>query len=235
MSTPDFVFPAHPPVTLPIDGSKQRFPVHRIYCVGRNYAEHAREMGFDPDRDPPFFFQKNPDALIEPGTGVEAIFPYPSASKDVHHEIELVAVLGKGGRDIPAGNALDCVFGYAVGLDMTRRDLQGLAKKNGRPWEVGKAFDHSAPCSAIVPAAKIGHVAAGAIWLDVNGVRKQTGDVADLIWKVPEIIAALSALWELKPGDVVFTGTPAGVGPVVRGDVMAGGVTGVATVRAIVA
>ncbi len=227
----DFVFPALPPVTLPIDGTAQRFPVHRIYCVGRNYAEHSREMGFDPDREPPFFFQKNPDALIEAGAGTEAVFPYPSASQNVHHEIELVVALGKGGCDIAAADALVHVYGYAVGLDMTRRDLQGVAKKTGRPWEVGKAFDHSAPCSAVVPVAKAGHVAAGEIWLDVNGVRRQTGDLSEMIWKLPEIIAELSRLWELKAGDVIFTGTPAGVGAVMRGDVVEGGVAGVGTVR----
>jgi fumarylpyruvate hydrolase len=227
----DLVFPAAPPVTLPIEGTTQRFPVHRIYCVGRNYAEHTLEMGFDPDRDPPFFFQKNPDALIECAAGSQALFPYPSLSKNVHHEIELVAVLKSGGRDIPAASALDHVFGYAVGLDMTRRDLQGEAKKLGRPWEVGKAFDHSAPCSAIVPVSQIGHVPKAKIWLDVNGVRKQGNDVAEMIWKLPEIIATLSTLWELKAGDVVYTGTPEGVGPVVRGDVMEGGVDGVGRIR----
>ena len=228
---PDLAFPAPPLVALPISGTAQRFPVHRIYCVGRNYAEHTREMGFDPDREPPFFFQKNPDALIDAGEGAEATFPYPPASTDVHHEIELVAALGQGGVDIPAERALEHVFGYAVGLDMTRRDLQGVAKKMGRPWEVGKAFDKSAPCSAIVPAAKAGHFSKGAIWLDVNGGRRQTGDLGEMIWKLPEIIAALSQLWELKAGDVIFTGTPAGVGAVERGDVMAGGVTGVGSVK----
>jgi fumarylpyruvate hydrolase len=231
MPTLDLAFPTAPLVTLPIEGTAQRAPVHRIYCVGRNYAEHAREMGFDPDREPPFFFQKNPDALIDCAAAAEAAFPYPSASKDVHHEIELVAVLGSGGRDIPVASALQRVFGYAVGLDMTRRDLQGVAKKMGRPWEVGKAFDHSAPCSAVAPVSRIGHVPKAKIWLDVNGVRRQTGEVADMIWKLPEIISTLSTLWELKAGDVVFTGTPEGVGPVVEGDVMEGGVEGVGTIK----
>ncbi len=231
MPDPDLIFPSLPPVTLPIEGTAQRVPVHRIYCVGRNYAEHTREMGFDPVREEPFFFQKNPDALIACAAGVEALFPYPSASSNVHHEIELVAVLGSGGRDIQVARALEHVFGYAVGLDMTRRDLQGVAKKMGRPWEVGKAFDHSAPCSAVMPVSRSGHVAKGAIWLDVNGVRRQGSDVAEMIWKLPEVIATLSTLWELKAGDVVFTGTPAGVGAVVKGDVMEGGVAGVGSLR----
>ena len=202
---------------IPLQGSREMFPVHRVYCVGRNYAAHAVEMGHDPNREPPFFFQKNPDNLELGGE-----FPYPPASNDVHHEIEMVVALKQGGRDIPLAKALDCVFGYGVGLDMTRRDLQGQAKDMGRPWEVGKAFESSAPCTPLVPAAAIGHPDAGAIWLDVNGARKQSGDLNQMIWKVPEMISHLSGLFTLRPGDVIFSGTPAGVGPVKRGDVLLG-------------
>ena len=223
-------FAPSPMVAWPIDGSGNLFPVHRIYCVGRNYADHAREMGHDPDREPPFFFQKNPDNLID----ANGQFPYPPQSKDVHYEMELVVALGKGGSDISVEFALDHVFGYAVGLDMTRRDLQGEAKKLGRPWEVGKAFEHSAPCSAIVPAAKTGHPSKGAVWLDVNGARKQTGDLSQLIWNVPETISYLSSLFDLKAGDLIYTGTPAGVGAIVKGDVMEGGVDGVGKFRIVV-
>ena len=214
---------APPSITaLPIRGSSALFPVRRIYCVGRNYAAHAVEMGHDPDREPPFFFQKNPDNLVLDGR-----FPYPPRSRDVHHEIELVVALKEGGSDIAAEHALDHVYGYAVGIDMTRRDLQGQAKDMGRPWEVGKAFERSAPCGELVPAHDIGHPTAGAVWLDVNGERRQEGDLAQLIWKVPEVIAELSRLFELAPGDLIMSGTPAGVGPVVKGDVMRGGVAGV--------
>lgn len=214
------IFAAHPPVTLPIEGSDQHFPVHRIYCVGRNYADHAREMGHDPDREPPFFFQKNPDNLVTENGD----FPYPPLSNDVHHEIELVVALKKGGKNISVTEANDHIYGYAVGLDMTRRDLQGEAKKLGRPWETGKAFEQSAPCSALVPAAQIGHPDSGAIWLKINGKTVQQGDINQLIWSVPETIAILSTLYELQAGDLIFTGTPAGVGPVQRGDVLEGGV-----------
>ncbi len=203
--------------TLPIRGLSALFPVHRIYCVGRNYAAHAVEMGHDPDKEPPFFFQKNPDNLITSGE-----FPYPPATGDVHHEIEMVVALAKGGSDIAIDAALGCVFGYAVGLDMTRRDLQAKAKDMGRPWEVGKAFEASAPCSELVPASAIGHPAAGAIWLDVNGVRRQTGDLNQMIWKVPEMISYLSGLFTLMPGDLIFSGTPSGVAAIVRGDRLEG-------------
>jgi fumarylpyruvate hydrolase len=212
--TTSFVVPAPPVVSLPIRGTDQRFPVHRIYCVGRNYAAHAVEMGHDPEKEQPFFFQKSPDNL----ESEHRSFPYPAASRDVHHEIELVVALGRGGTDIAVADALDHVYGYAVGLDMTRRDLQGEAKKAGRPWEVGKAFERSAPCGPLATASEIGHPARGAIWLDVGGSRRQTGDLDQMIWKVPEIIAILSRLFELRPGDLVMTGTPAGVGPVQRGD-----------------
>ncbi len=219
----EYVIPAPVVPSLAVRGSDRRFPVHRIYCVGRNYAAHAIEMGHDPDREPPFFFQKNPDTLLASGSN----FPYPDKTEDVHYELELVVALESGGRDIPVASALDCVFGYAVGLDMTRRDLQAQAKKMGRPWEVGKSFDHSAPCSEIVSAETIGHPDAGAVWLKVNGELRQAGDLNQMIWKVPEIIATLSGLFTLAPGDLIYSGTPAGVGATVRGDTLHGGVTGV--------
>ncbi|MCE7026953.1 fumarylacetoacetate hydrolase family protein [Jiella avicenniae] len=218
---------AFPPAwipTLPIRGSSDEFPVRRIYCVGRNYAEHAVEMGHDPDKEPPFFFQKNPDNLAQTGE-----FPYPGATKDVHHEIELVAALSKGGTDIAPDAALDHVFGYAVGLDMTRRDLQAGVKKLGRPWEIAKAFEKSAPISEIVLASAIGHPSSGAISLAVNGKTRQSGDLSQMIWKTGEIIAHLSGLFELAPGDLIMTGTPAGVGAVARGDRLEGTVEGVGT------
>jgi len=216
---------------LPIRGSKAVFPIHRIYCVGRNYAAHAIEMGGDPDREPPFFFQKNPDNVVING----ADFPYPDKSSDVHFEIEMLVALHKGGRNIPLDKAMECVWGYGVGLDMTRRDLQGECKKMGRPWEIGKAFEQSAPCSDLVPASDIGHPDAGAIWLDVNGQRRQEGDLNQLIWKVPEMISYLSGLFELAPGDLIMTGTPSGVGPVVRGDVLHGFAEGIGEVHCKVA
>jgi len=219
-----YVIPPPPQAALPVRGEARRFPVRRIYCVGRNYAAHAREMGHDPAREPPFFFQKSPDTLL-PGGGR---FSYPPATSDLHFEIELVAALSGGGADISPERALDLVYGYAVGLDMTRRDLQGAAKKAGRPWEVGKSFEQSAPCSEVVPAAAIGHPAAGAIWLEVNGERRQEGDLAQMIWTLPEVIAHLSGLFVLAPGDVIFTGTPAGVGPTRPGDRLHGAVEGVA-------
>ncbi|MFG1242328.1 fumarylacetoacetate hydrolase family protein [Xanthobacter versatilis] len=220
-----FAPPAVP--TLPIVGSDDQFPVHRIYCVGRNFADHAVEMGHDPNKEPPFFFQKNPDTLVPHG----ATIAYPKMSQDVHHEIELVVALKAGGEDIPLERALDCVFGYAVGLDLTRRDLQGEAKKLGRPWEVGKAFEEAAPCSALVPATTIGHPDAGRIFLKINGAVKQEGNLNQMIWKVPEMIATLSTLFRLAPGDLIFAGTPAGVGPISKGDVLEGGVEGVGELR----
>ncbi len=210
-----------PPVVLPITGSDAVFPVRRVYCVGRNYADHAIEMGHDPDAEPPFFFQKNPDNLVTTGR-----FPYPAASQDVHHEIELVIALKSGGRNIPAEAAFDHIFGYAVGLDMTRRDLQSVAKKAGRPWEVGKAFERSAPVSPITPIGDAGRMEAGAIRLTVNGTARQDGDLNQMIWKIPEIVATLSGLFTLAPGDLVFTGTPAGVGAVASGDRLVGEVDG---------
>lgn len=216
-----YVFDPVPYPTLPIKGSDKLFPVRRIFCVGRNYAEHTKEMGGDT-KDPPFFFQKNPDNLVTDGK-----FPYPPQTSTVHFEIEMVVALKSGGIDIKTEDALSHVFGYAVGIDMTRRDLQDVAKKLSRPWEVAKAFEHSAPCSALVPAAQVPSCSKGAIWLDVNGQRKQTGDLAQMIWDVPGQIAYLSTLFELKRGDLIFSGTPAGVGAIKKGDVMHGHVDGV--------
>ncbi len=217
-----YVIDPPPIATLPVRGTDARFPLRRVYCVGRNYAAHAVEMGHDPDKEPPFFFQKNPDNVV-----VDGVFPYPDLSSDVHHEIELVAALGKGGYNIPLKSALDHVWGYGVGLDMTRRDLQGEQKKMGRPWEIGKAFDASAPCGELVPAAEIGHPDSGAIWLEINGEMRQEGDLNQLIWKIPEMINHLSGLFTLTPGDIIMTGTPAGVGAVERGDQLHGHVDGV--------
>jgi len=216
--------PAMP--TLPVRGTNDLFPVHRIYCVGRNYADHAREMGHDPDREPPFFFQKNPDTIVPPGSP----FPYPDKTEDVHYEIELVVALKEGGKDISTEDALDHVYGYAVGLDMTRRDLQGQAKKMGRPWEVGKAFEYAAPCAEIVPAEIIGHPTDARIWLNINDEIRQDGNINQLIWDVPETIAYLSGLFTLAPGDLIYTGTPAGVGAIQRGDTMAGGIDGIGNI-----
>jgi fumarylpyruvate hydrolase len=225
----DYAFEPAPVVAVPIvDGvdAGRRFPVRRIYCVGRNYEAHAREMGHDPDREPPFFFCKPADAVVYVAPGATAEFPYPSRSSNVHFEMELVVAIGKGGRDISVDQALSHVFGYALGLDMTRRDLQGEAKKLGRPWDTGKGFDHSAPLGPIHPVSKVGHVDRGAIWLNVNGQEKQRADVSDLIWSVPETIAYLSTLFTLQAGDLIFTGTPDGVGAVVKGELMTGGVEG---------
>lgn len=208
---------------LPVAESNQVFPVGRIYCVGRNYAEHAREMGHDPEREPPFFFMKPADALVPSGTTL----PFPQVTTDLHHEIEMVVAIGRDGAGIPIDKALDHVFGYGVGLDMTRRDLQGEAKKLGRPWEMGKAFDNSAPCTALKTAAMVGHPEKGAIWLKVNGAVKQRGDLSEMIWNVPEMISYLSTLVTLRAGDLIMSGTPAGVGPVKAGDRLDGHVDGV--------
>jgi fumarylpyruvate hydrolase len=225
------VVQAPAPVSVPVRGTQSRFPVHRIYCVGRNYAAHTIEMGGDPNREAPFFFQKNPDSVVLDGGD----FPYPPRSSNVHHEIELIVTLSKGGKDIPIERALDHVYGYAVGLDMTRRDLQDECKKAGRPWEIGKAFEHSAPMGEIVPASTIGHPENGAIWLKVNGEMRQQGDLNHMIWKVPEMISYLSGLFELQPGDLIMSGTPSGVGAVVRGDVMEGHIEGIGTLTTKVA
>jgi fumarylpyruvate hydrolase len=203
------------------------FPVRRIFCVGRNYAAHAREMGHDPDREPPFFFTKPADAILTGG----ADMPYPTATADLHHEVELVVAIGTGGASIPAASAHDHIWGYAVGLDMTRRDLQGEAKKLGRPWDMAKGFDHSAPIGEFVPVSETGILASGAIRLTVNGRDRQAGDLADLIWSVDEVIAALSALVRLEPGDLIFTGTPEGVAAVGAGDVLEGSVAGLPSLR----
>jgi fumarylpyruvate hydrolase len=220
-----YVFPPQPTVGVPVLGSDALFPVRRIYCVGRNYAAHAREMGAD-ERDPPFFFCKPADAVVvcPPGQTVEV--PYPSQTQDYQHEIELVAAIGKAGHDIPAERALDHVFGYAVGLDMTRRDLQGAMKKQGRPWEVGKAFDHAAPIGPLHPVSAVGHLTRGALWVQVDGAERQRSDVSLLIWSVAETIAQLSTLFELQPGDLIYTGTPEGVNAVQRGQTMRGGIDG---------
>jgi len=210
---------------IPVEGGGV-FPVRRVYCIGRNYAAHAIEMGHDPDREPPFFFQKNPDSLDASGE-----MPYPVGTSDLHHEIEMMVALKSGGRDIALEDALSHVWGYGVALDMTRRDLQGEAKKLGRPWEIGKSFEHSAPISPLLPVSKVGHPSTGEITLHVNGALHQEGDLAQMIWKTPEIIRYLSQYFELAAGDVILTGTPAGVGPVARGDVMEGKVAGLGTLR----
>jgi len=222
-----FVIPPSPQPSVEVAATDERFPVHRVYCVGRNYAKHAREMGMDPDREPPFFFAKPADAVVANGTPV----PYPPRTANLHHEIELVVAIGMGGRDIPLGNALAHVYGYAVGLDLTRRDLQFAARDQGRPWDVSKGFDCSAPVSAIRPAAEMGHPEQGAIWLEVNGEPRQRANLSEMIWSVPEIVAELSTYFELRPGDLVFTGTPEGVGPVQRGDSLVGGIDGLETLR----
>ena len=225
-SNTNYVFAPPATVSVGVVGDSARYPVRRIYCVGRNYAEHAREMGHDPDRELPFFFQKNPDNLVLDNKD----FPYPTMTSNLHHEIELVVAMGQGGRDIQAANALAHVYGYALGIDMTRRDLQNEAKKTGRPWEIGKAFEHSAPMTDITPAAKSGHLSKGAIWLKVNGEVRQQSDLTQLIWNIPEIIAHLSAIFELRAGDLIMTGTPAGVAAVKPGDVMEGYCEGVGTI-----
>ena len=211
---------------IPVLGTGQRFQVRRIYCVGRNYAAHSREMGSDPNREPPFFFQKPTDAiqLVPDGTTID--HPYPPVTKNYHHEVELVAAIGKGGRDIPAVTANDHVFGYALGLDMTRRDLQQAMGHETKPWEIGKSCDHSAVVSYLHPASKTGHLAKGAIWLDVNGKRRQSSDLSNMIWTVAEQVSHLSKYYELFPGDIIYCGTPENFGPVVAGDVMHGHIDG---------
>lgn len=213
--------------TIEIAGSAQLFPVHRIYCVGRNYEAHVREMGNDPQREPPCFFMKPADAVVPNGAPV----PYALRTSNLHHEVELVVAIGAGGRAIQARSALDHVFGYAVGNDLTRRDLQAAAKDKGLPWDVAKGFDHSAPITAIRTVADAGHLSSGRIWLEVNGHKRQDANLAEMIWSVAEIIAELSSLYELQPGDLIFTGTPAGVGPVQRGDSIVAGIDGLDTLR----
>jgi len=229
-----YVFAAPPQPVVPVVGTTDLFPVHRIYCVGRNYVEHAREMGFS-GREAPFFFAKPADALLPVPEGTTGELPYPTETADLHHEIELVVAIGRRGRHIAAADAPGHVWGYAVGLDMTRRDLQGEAKKLGRPWETGKGFDLSAPISPIRPVARSGEVTAGRIWLKANGAIRQDSDESKLIWNVAETIEHLSRYFELVPGDLVFTGTPEGVAAVQRGDLMEGGVDGVGTLKLRVA
>jgi fumarylpyruvate hydrolase len=219
----EYAFPAPHRPSVPVIGTHVAFPVHRIYCVGRNYAAHAREMGFDPDREPPFFFCKPADAVVEDG----ATLPYALATDALEHEIELVVAIGREGQAITREAALEHVYGYATGIDLTRRDLQLAARDKGRPWDTGKAFDHSAPLSAIRRASDVGHPAAGAIWLKVNEETRQNADLNQLIWPVADVIAQLSQLFVLQPGDLVFTGTPAGVGPLRPGDRVRGGIDGV--------
>lgn len=215
--------PAIPAVA--VAGSDQTFPVRRVFCVGRNYAAHAREMGSDPSREPPFFFTKPADAVVPAGGSV----PYPSSTGELHHEVELVVALKGGGTDIAPEAALDLVWGYGVGLDLTRRDLQAVAKKDGRPWDMAKGFDASAPCSPLLPVSEVGHPQDAAIWLEVNGQRKQEGNLNEMIWPIPDVIAYLSRFVALAPGDLIFTGTPSGVDALRPGDRVRGGVDGVAT------
>ena len=225
-----YVFSPAPVASVPVVGTGDRFPVHRIYCVGRNYEEHAKEMGFT-GREPPFFFLKPADAIVVVNAGETGLLPYPSLTGNLHHEIELVVAIGKGGKNIQAADALQHIYGYAVGLDMTRRDLQNDMKKQGRPWCIGKGFDASAPIGPITPAEQAGDIAHAAIWLQVNGADRQRSTVAQLIWNIAETIEHLSAAWELQPGDLIYTGTPEGVGAVVRGDTLEGGVDGLPTLR----
>ncbi|MGB5066643.1 MAG: fumarylacetoacetate hydrolase family protein [Albidovulum sp.] len=219
----DFVIPTPPVAKIPVAGGGS-FPVRRVYCIGRNYAAHAIEMGHDPDREAPFFFQKNPDNLDASGE-----FPYPDKTSDVHHEVELLVALKSGGTNIAVDKALDHVWGYGLSLDMTRRDLQGEAKKLGRPWDIGKAFERSGPVGPLHPVSKVGHLDQGRIELKVNGAVTQEGDLNQMIWKVPEMISYLSDYFELAAGDVIMSGTPSGVGPIGRGDTMEASVDGLGT------
>ena len=226
MTAASYVIPAPPQASLPVVGETGTYPVRRIWCVGRNYLEHIKEMGQD-EREPPFFFAKPADAIVHDGGTV----PYPPLTSDLHHEVEMVVALKRGGRNIPKDKALDCVWGYGVGIDLTRRDLQIASRKKERPWEIGKSFDYSAPCSAIQPASKIGHPTKGKIWLTVNGKETQKGDLTELIWNVPEIIWQLSQQVKLAAGDIIMTGTPAGVSQLQPGDKLECGVDGVGTLK----
>jgi fumarylpyruvate hydrolase len=225
-----YVFNPAPHVSIPVTGRAERFPVRRIYCVGRNYVEHAKEMGFT-GREAPFFFMKPADALVVVPEGQTGEMAYPSLTKDFHHEIELVAAIGTGGKNIKAADAMKHIYGYAVGLDMTRRDLQGEQKKLGRPWDIGKGFDQSAPIGPLVPAAQAGDIENAEIWVQVNGKDRQRSTVSKLIWNIGEIIEHVSTAWELQPGDLIYTGTPEGVAAVVKGDTLAGGVAGLPDLR----
>jgi fumarylpyruvate hydrolase len=225
-----YVFNPPSVASLPVIGRSERFPIHRVYCVGRNYEEHAKEMGFT-GREPPFFFLKPADAIVPIPAGETGSIPYPTLTKNLHHEIELVVAIGTGGRNIKAADAHKHIFGYGVGLDMTRRDLQGEMKKQGRPWDIGKGFDQSAPMGPITPAAQAGDVTKAEIWLQVNGQDRQRSTVSKLIWNIGETIEHLSAAWTLAPGDLIFTGTPEGVNAVVSGDTLVGGVGGLGELR----
>ncbi|XYJ08164.1 fumarylacetoacetate hydrolase family protein [Telluria sp. B2] len=233
----NYIFPPQAVVGLPVNGSEAVFPVRRVYCVGRNYAAHAREMGFDPDREPPFFFCKPNDAhsIVPVPAGATVEIPYPPRTENYHYEIELVVAIGKGGRNIDPEDAQQHIFGYAVGLDMTRRDLQMRMREQGRPWEIGKAFDYSAPIGPITALENSGAVNAGAIALTVDGKTVQKSDITHLIWNVNETIAQLSTLFELQPGDLIMTGTPEGVGAVQRGQTMVGEVDGLTPISVKVA
>jgi fumarylpyruvate hydrolase len=229
-----YVITPPPAASVPVLGHAGRFPVHRIYCVGRNYEEHAKEMGFT-GREPPFFFLKPADAAVPVSDGETGTIAYPSLTKSLHHEIELVVAIGTGGKNIKAADAQKHIYGYAVGLDMTRRDLQGEMKKQGRPWCIGKAFEQSAPIGPITPADKAGDVTKAEIFLQVNGADRQRSNVSKLIWNIGETIEHLSAAWELQPGDLIFTGTPEGVAAVVSGDTLVGGVAGLSTLSVRIA
>ena len=226
-----YVFAPEATVGVPVAGSKDLYPVRRVYCVGRNYAAHAREMGFDPDREPPFFFCKPADAVVPVAHGDTLDLPYPSETRNYHYEIELVAAIGKAGADISIEQALEHVWGYAVGLDMTRRDLQMKMREAGRPWELGKAFDLSAPIAPLYPADQAGDIHKASLWLKVNGETRQSSEISKLIWSVAETVSYLSKFFRLEPGDLIYTGTPEGVGPVVAGDLMQGGVDGLGTLN----
>jgi fumarylpyruvate hydrolase len=220
-----------PVTSLPVAGGDRSFPVRRIYCIGRNYADHAREMGHDPDREPPFFFTKPADAVVASG----ATIPYPPATSDLHHEIELVVAIGKGGENISPGEALDHVFGYGVGIDLTRRDLQASAKKAGRPWDMAKGFDRSAPMTPLRPVSDVGHPSAGRIWLAVDGAVRQDSDLGKQIWSVADALAYLSSLVRVEPGDLIMTGTPEGVGALEPGARVTGGIDGIGEISVTIA
>jgi fumarylpyruvate hydrolase len=225
----NFIIPAAKPVAINIKDSDQQFPVRRVYCIGQNYADHVSEMGSDPSKESPIFFQKNPDNIDTSGT-----FPYPSETSNVHHEVEMIVALQSGGSNISEQDAYKHVYGFATALDMTRRDLQGAAKKNGKPWEIGKAFEHSAPMGIISPLSQVGTMQTGVIALSINGVEKQRGDLKMMIWSVPKIIAYLSRFNKLEAGDIIMTGTPAGVGPVQKGDKLVASITGLTTLEVVV-
>ena len=225
-----YVFAAPAQAVVPIEGTTDLFPVHRIYCVGRNYADHAKEMGFS-EREPPFFFSKPPDAVLPVPAGSTGEMPYPGETSNLHHEIELVVAIGKGGRNIAAADAFSHVWGYAVGIDMTRRDLQFALRDKGRPWDVAKGFDASAPISPLKPVAATGELLTANIWLNVNEAKRQNSDISKLIWSVNETIEHLSKFYALAPGDLIYTGTPEGVGAVKVGDLMEGGIAGVGTLK----